>query len=50
MESGPFLPLDPDLLLYLKFFVVFTCVFFWIRLAYRWAFRQYRGYSHRHRP
>jgi hypothetical protein len=28
------LPVDPDLLLFIKLFVVFTCVFFWIKLFY----------------
>ncbi len=27
-------PLDRDFLLLVKFFVVLTCVFFWIRLIY----------------
>jgi len=42
-----FLPLDPDFLMFLKFFVVLTCVVFWIRLAYHWLFRQYRGHNRR---
>lgn len=49
-------PLDPTLLLFVKFFVVFTCVFFWIRLAYYHIMdtsirkRSYRvGEEHRHR-
>ncbi len=28
------LPLDRNLLLFIKVFVVITCVFFWIRLIY----------------
>ena len=27
-------PLDRNLLLFIKFFVVITCLFFWIRLIY----------------
>jgi hypothetical protein len=27
-------PLHRDLLMILKFFVVLTCIFFWVRLAY----------------
>ncbi len=27
-------PLDRDFLLLVKFFVVLTCIFFWIRLVY----------------
>jgi len=27
-------PLDPYLLMMLKVFVVFTCIFFWIKLMY----------------
>ena len=42
------LPIDPELLLFLKFFIVFTCIFFWVRLAYRWLFRSYHGYRHPH--
>jgi hypothetical protein len=42
------LPIDPDILLFLKFFVVVTCVFFWIRLGYLWLFRQYLRPRHRH--
>ncbi len=27
-------PIDRDLLMFLKIFVVLTCMFFWIRLVY----------------
>lgn len=47
MEHGV-LPVDPDLLMFLKFFIVFTCIFFWIKLGYDAAFRHYRGRGHRH--
>jgi hypothetical protein len=33
--------------MFLKFFVVMTCVFFWIRLGYRWLFMHYRGRGRR---
>ncbi len=36
------LPLDPDLLMWLKFFVVFTCIFFWINLGYNILMRKDR--------
>ena len=44
------LPLDADLLIFVKFFVVLTCVFFWIKLAYDSLMRQYhhRRRHHRH--
>jgi hypothetical protein len=38
-------PLDRNLLLFLKFFVVLTCFFFWIRLIYLAIQRQHRIYS-----
>ena len=47
METTVFLPLDPDFLMFLKFFVVMTCFVFWIRLGYHWLFRQYRSFHHR---
>ena len=43
------LPINSDLLLFIKFFVVFTCVFFWIKLIYD-VFRRSLGlrqYHHR---
>lgn len=46
-ETVGMLPLHPDFLLFLKFFVVVTCIFFWIRLGVRWMMR---GYYHRHYP
>ena len=35
-------PLDRNVLMFLKFFVVLTCVFFWIRLAYLAIMRRHR--------
>ena len=35
-------PLSQDILLYMKFFVFFTCVAFWIRLGYRWLMHYHR--------
>ena len=49
------LPLDPDFLLFLKFFVVLTCFFFWIRLGYNALMaghrrrRRYRVGPHHHK-
>ncbi len=40
-------PLNPDLLLFLKFFVVGTCVFFWIRLAF-YGLMGTRRHRHHH--
>jgi hypothetical protein len=34
--------MDQDLLLYLKFFVLFTCVAFWVRLGFQWVMRHHR--------
>ena len=42
------LPLEPDFLMFIKFFVVLTCVVFWIRLGVIWAWRQHRMRSHHH--
>jgi hypothetical protein len=36
------LPLDPDLLIFVKFFVVFTCVCFWVRVGMDLLFRHHR--------
>ena len=47
-EETPMLPLDPTLLLFLKFFVVFTCIFFWIRLAYNTLMGDYIRRRHYH--
>ncbi|MCE9615598.1 MAG: hypothetical protein K8T26_15115 [Lentisphaerae bacterium] len=41
-------PLDPDLMMFLKFFILFTCLFFWIKLGYDAAFRSYRSRHHHH--
>lgn len=35
-------PLDPFLLFFLKFFVVITCMVFWLRLAVRGLMRYHR--------
>lgn len=35
-------PLSQDFLLILKFFVLFTCIAFWIRLGYQWLMRHHR--------
>lgn len=35
-------PLDPMLLMFLKFFVVVTCIVFWLRLGIRYLTRGYR--------
>ena len=43
-------PLSQEILLFAKFFVFFTCVFFWVKLAYDGLKRSARirlGY-HRH--
>ena len=41
-------PLDSDFLLYVKFFIFLTCVFFWVKLGYD-AFRRSTRLRHRHR-
>ncbi len=41
-------PIDPELLMYLKIFIVFTCIFFWIKLAYDVLMRRHRLREHRH--
>ena len=35
-------PLGQDLLLFLKFFVLFTCIVFWARLGFQWLMRHHR--------
>lgn len=35
-------PLGQDLLLFLKFFVLFTCIVFWVRLGFQWLMRHHR--------
>jgi hypothetical protein len=40
------LPLNPDLLIWTKFFVVFTCIFFWINLGYKVMMRHHRVRRH----
>lgn len=35
-------PLDQDLLMLLKFFILFTCIFFWLRLGYKAIMRHHR--------
>ena len=35
------LPLDPMFLMFLKFFVVVTCIVFWLRLGIRYLTRGY---------
>jgi hypothetical protein len=47
-DQGWWLPLDPFLLLLLKFFVVFTCVFFWIKFIYDRLMGSYRVRHNRH--
>ncbi|MFT5239107.1 MAG: hypothetical protein ACI9OU_000302 [Candidatus Promineifilaceae bacterium] len=47
-DHGMWLPLDPFLLLLLKFFVVFTCVFFWIKFIYDRFMSSYRVRHNRH--
>lgn len=42
------LPLDPFVLFLLKFFVVITCVVFWVRLGVRALMRYYRQATHHH--
>ena len=45
------LPLDPEFLIFLKFFVVVTCIVFWLRLGMRWLMRNHRIHQgHRHPP
>lgn len=41
------LPLDPNFLLFLKFFVVVTCVVFWLRLGLRGLMRDHHPHSYR---
>lgn len=36
------LPLDTDLLMFIKYFVVITCFVFWLRLGYHWLMRGFR--------
>ncbi len=46
------LPLDPMFLMFLKFFVVITCIVFWLRLGIRYLTHGYRidgSYYHRRR-
>jgi hypothetical protein len=40
-DEGMF-PLDPFLLFFLKFFVVITCIVFWLRLAMEALMRNHR--------
>jgi len=43
------LPLDREMLIFLKFFVVITCIVFWLRLGFNWLMRNqrvHRGYRH----
>lgn len=35
------LPLDPVVLMFLKFFIVLTCIVFWLRLGVRYLKRGY---------
>ena len=52
MDSGEMFPLDHSLLIFLKFFVVTTCIFFWVRLAYDQIFSRelrHRTYRQRYR-
>ncbi len=35
-------PLDPMFLIFLKFFIVVTCIVFWLRLAMRYLAHGYR--------
>ena len=42
------LPIDPFLLLLLKFFVVVTCVFFWVKFLYDFLMQGHRLRHHRH--
>lgn len=42
-------PLSQDVLLFLKFFVLFTCFVFWLRLGYQWLMRNHRLYHDRDR-
>ena len=46
-EEVSMFPLDPDLLMFLKFFIVFTCIFFWIKLGWDALFGGYRHHHHR---
>jgi len=44
------LPLDPEILIFLKFFVVLTCIVFWLRLGIQWMMRNHRVHrGSRHR-
>ncbi len=47
-ENEEWLPIDPFLLLLLKFFVVLTCFFFWVKTIYELMFRNQRIRHHRH--
>ena len=40
-------PLNPELLLYVKFFIFLTCVMFWVKLAYDALMKAARPRSHR---
>jgi len=42
-------PLNPELLLLVKFFMFITCVVFWVKLAYDGVVRSSRLYSDRGR-
>ena len=43
------LPLDSDVLMFIKFFVVFTCIFFWIKLGYDVLMRHHHIHRRHHR-
>jgi len=43
------LPIDPNLLLIVKFFVLLTCIFFWIKLLFDQISKSMRMRSHYHR-
>ena len=45
------MPLNPEFLMFIKFFIAFTCAFFWIRLGVRWLMGKHRvgSYRGRHR-
>ena len=42
------LPLDPDLLIFIKFFIFVTCIIFWIKLGYEALQKSMRMHSHHH--
>jgi hypothetical protein len=42
------LPLDPFFLMIVKFFIVVTCIVFWLRLGVRYLTRGYRVDGRRH--